>query len=267
MSRFDFKGDIETIGQPQLAFIGKVLEERGFIGSDVFFESVGGAGDNYAASVKRVVIKENGKTFKMIAKLAPNSPIMREMANISIIFNNEHVMYSELFPKFRELQKDAGVPKENWFRYAEFYGSNSEAPNEVILLEDLREDNYVMMDRFKALSNDCVKIVFKNLAIYHSLSFVLSNQEPEIFAGYKSTLKNFVLEIGDRDEFQYYLKRLEDQALAVLQDDKYKKVVKGIISQSITLNKEIEKQIDLKYSVIQHGDGWTNNILFQMEVT
>lgn len=269
MGRFNFKGDVESVEQPQLDFIDKILEERGFKGPDVLIEQVGAAGDNYVANVKRVIITENGETFKMIAKLAPSNQMMREMGNLEMMFYNEHVVYTEVLPKYRELQETAGIPEEEQFRFAECYGSNREIPNEVILLEDLKEDNYIMLDRFKPLSNDSVKVVLKNLAIYHSMSYVLKDQEPEVYEDFKSKLKDMMTgEMGKRDEIKVFFTQMEENALAVLQDEKYKKFIKGSVGNMIQHATEVLKDdTDSEYSIIQQGDGWTNNILFQVEVS
>lgn len=269
MSQFNFKGVVEFIGEAQLEFIGNVLHQRGFKGPDVYIEQVGAAGDNYGANVKRIAITENGKTFKMVAKLAPPIPMMREMGNLEIIFYNEHVIYTELLPKFREMQRSAGVPEEELFRFAECYGSNQEDPNEVILLEDLKEDNYIMLDRFKPLNNDCVKIVLKNMAVYHSLSYVLKDQDPEMFADLSSKLKDMMTgAMSQREEFKMFYSQMEENAVSIIQDEKYTKFIKGNVVTMAEHALEVMKyDADSKYSIIHQGDGWTNNILFQMEVS
>ncbi|KOB77009.1 Uncharacterized protein OBRU01_04786 [Operophtera brumata] len=208
MSRWNFVGDLELIRERQLEFIGEVLEKKGFKGPEARIENVGVAGDNYIANVKRVVVTEDGKTFKMIAKLAPENQMMRFMAQIETLFRNEHTIYTDLLPKFVQLQRSAGVPEEELYRFAECYGSLAEVPSEVILLEDLKESQYDILDRFKPLSTDNVKLVLKNFAIFHSLSYVLKHQEPETFA-------------------------------------------------------EIASKFGDMHSVIQQGDGWTNNIMFR----
>ncbi|MBN4724570.1 hypothetical protein H4F31_24640, partial [Escherichia coli] len=95
-----------------------------------------------------------------------------------LMFRNEHVMYTAVLPKFTELQKDAGIPENEQLRYAKCYGSLSEPPNEVILLEDLKTVDFTMLDRFQPLSNNCVKSVLKNFAKLHSVSMALRYKEP-----------------------------------------------------------------------------------------
>lgn len=268
MGRWNFVGDLDLIRERQLDFIGEVLDKKGFKGPDAKIENVGAAGDNYIANVKRVVVTENGKTFKMIAKLAPENEMMRFMAQIESLFRNEHTIYSELLPKFIQIQKSAGVPEEELFRFAECYGSLDEVPSEVILLEDLKEAQYDILDRFKPLSTDCVKLVLKNFAIFHSLSYALKHQEPEKFAEIKSKFSDLYSgPMSKMKEGRQYFEQLEVSTLSMITDDKYKKYIKESISNIFDIHAKTRKgDIGSRHSVIHQGDGWTNNIMFKCKV-
>lgn len=266
MGRFNFTGNLERVREPQLDFISKVLTQKGFNGPDATIENVGTDGDNYMAIVKRITVAENGRTLKMIAKLAPDNEMMRVMAQMGTVFKNEHTAYTELLPKFVQLQRSAGV--EELYRFAACYGATDEVPNEVILLEDLKESQYQILDRFQSLSNDTVKIVLKTLAIYHSLSYVLKHKEPEKFNEIKSKLGDiFSGPMTRSEEGRKYFQQLEDSTLAMVNGDKYKKWIKGSLSDMLNLHvRTTQGDVGSRYSVIQQGDGWTNNIMFRGKV-
>lgn len=269
MAGLKIEGDLDNISEIQLAYIRDVLEKRGIKDTKVLIEPVGIVGDNYVANVKRVIIQDkNGVTCKMVAKIAPNSEIVRVMANTLMLFKNEHIMYTQVLPMFDELQKAADIPQEQRLRYAACYGSFEEAPNEVILLEDLKEAKFEMMDRLSSLSSECVKSVLKNFALLHSLSFALKQKKPQLFNEYKNSLFDMWSSLASQEETKQYFRQLEASAIMVLESDIHKKALKGIVSES--MDKFAKLAIldrDSKSAVIQQGDSWTNNIMFKFDVS
>ena len=269
MEQYKFEGDLENVTPAQLEFIKNVIEQEGFKDSKVTLEPVGADGDNYAASVKRVVIEgENGK-LSIIAKLAPSHETVRKSLNAPIMFNNEHIMYTEVLPKFLALQKQAEVAEEDLLRFPKCYGTNVEAPNEVVLLEDLKDSGFSMLDRFTPLSDECVRSVLRNLAIFHSLSYVLKSKEPETYDYFKDNLKDMwgAIANGTPEELAYF-KLIEDVSLSMLDDPEHQNVVKNKISTAVTMAAKMAKfENGSRYAVIQHGDCWTNNVMFNFEVS
>lgn len=267
MGLLQVEGDIDGIAQKQIDFVCDVLKERGFTNNKVNIKPAGIAGDNYVANVKRIsVIDESGEEFKMIAKFAPENEALRVMMNIAMIFNNEIFMYKQVLPKFASLQKAADFPEENLLKYAKCYGCLAEQPYEVILLEDLKESNFQMLNRLSPLNTDAVKLVLKSFAILHSLSYALKRNEPSTYDSFKSKLIDMWERMNITEQFITYLNQLEESVIAVV-DEKYKKYLRGVVSQAAAYSENIKKtDLHSKYLIIQQGDAWTNNILFKLEV-
>lgn len=208
MASLQIEGDTGSATEKQIQFIRDVLEKRGFTNNRVVFEAAGKAGDNYVADVKRItVIVDGGEDFKMIAKFAPENEMLRKMMNTNILFSNEILMYEEILPKLVSLQRDAEVPEDGWLRFAECYGTLAEEPYEVVLLEDLNVSNFIMLDRFTSLDNDAVRLVLKNFAILHSLSYALKKLEPETYGKFTSNLLDMWELTKDTEEFQGFIIR------------------------------------------------------------
>ncbi|PZC80135.1 hypothetical protein B5X24_HaOG215357 [Helicoverpa armigera] len=216
MEQCNYEGDISNINEIQLEFINKVILEQGLKVNKIVFQPVGKAGDNFASSVKRINIETDNGNTKMILKIAPSIELVRQATNTETQFKNEHIMYTEVLPKFLSLQKDAGVPQEEQLRFAKCYGSFTEQPNEVIILEDLNESDYIMLDKFKSLSDGCVKSVLKSFAIYHSLSYVLQKQEPEMFDEIKSKLTSMWSLVFEKPDFIMMIKAMEAEMMHCL---------------------------------------------------
>ncbi|XP_059046740.1 uncharacterized protein LOC131842222 [Achroia grisella] len=267
MARFSFEGEINSLTIRQQEFLCDVLEGRGYTDTKVIIETVGKAGDNYVANVKRITVKENDNdVFKIIAKIAPTKEELRAQIQAQVLFRNEGLMYCEVLPALLQLQKEEGVPEEDQLRYAQCYGVLLDEPDEIILLEDLLESNFTMLDRFTSLSNECIKLNLKNLALLHSLSLVFKKQEPNKFDEFKQKLVDCFVTMTEIPEFKFYIQSMENDAIQVLDDNKYKDAIRGTLTKAGELYKKIAKdEIRLKYSVIIQGDGWTNNIMFKLE--
>lgn len=266
MAQYNFEGDIIGISDCQLEFINNVIQEQGFGNGKITFAPVGQAGDNFAASVKRITLEGESGNFSMIVKVAPTNETIRQRMVSAVIFRNEHVMYTEVLPKYAQLQQDAGIPENEQLKFPKCYGSFAEKPNEVILLEDLKTSNFTMLDRFQPLSDDCVKSILKNFASLHSLSFVLKHKEPLTFENFKTSLIDMWAVKARAEKMHIFFQSLENQALAIIENPTHINLIRHKIADTMNAAlKFMKEDQDNKYSVILHGDAWTNNFMFKQE--
>lgn len=267
MALFKFEGDFESLSEPQLKLVESVLQKHGFKEGKVIVEPVGKKGDNYIANVKRFIHESDGATFKMIGKSAPSAEILRKMMKTDVLFNNEITMYQEVIPKFINLQDVAGIPAGERVRFPVCYGVLNEAPSELILLEDLSDSSFEMLNRFEPLSNETVRLVVKDLAIFHSLSYALKELQPETYKNLAGKLINMWALLEHDVETQMFFEGTENDLKALMDSEKYKKILSGSLSDIKTHVKKVYNyEKSSKYTVIQQGDCWSNNIMFKLEV-
>ncbi|XP_030030716.2 uncharacterized protein LOC115447674 [Manduca sexta] len=261
-----FEGATNNISEPQLAYIRNVLEKRGYKDTKVTFQAVGQDGDNFVASVKRIVVRNENGEFRMIAKIATQHELIRTNMELERLFRNEHIMYTSVLPKFHELEEQADLPKEDRLKFPECYGSSTAAPHEVILLEDLLVPGFIMLDKLKPLSVECIRSVLRNFALLHSLSYALKDKERDIFNEYKSTLYNMWGYAAIKPNMKTLLKPIENTLTTLVDGDHRKRLIKDSMDYGLKLGLKLWRQDkDSKHSVIQHGDSWTNNILFRFD--
>lgn len=266
---YDFKGETEGITENQFEILSEVLKKQKCNKGTVLVGNVGKIGDNYGSHIKRFQATiQNGKEFKMIAKIAPKVMILRDEKNINDIFMNEILVIRELLPKFRELQKGVNVPEDDIFKYALCYGTCETAGSEMILLEDLDQSNYTMLDKAKPLNNEHVKIILKHLANFHALSYALRNKEPQTFNKFIGTLVNATVNPKSITETEKFFEKTLNDLLTIFDDDKYRKIITDVMQNLIKYwLKFMTIDSGSKYSVIHHGDMWTNNVMFQIQVS
>ncbi|XP_075982267.1 uncharacterized protein LOC142980648 [Anticarsia gemmatalis] len=266
MAQYNFEGDYKNVPEGQLKFIHQVIQEHGHGNSKIVFEPVGQAGDNFIASVKRMHVDGENGSMRLIAKLAPPIEAVRQSLNTAVLFKNEHIMYTEILPKFLYFQKRAGIPEEEQIKFPKCYGSSAEAPNEVIILEDLKPLDFIMLDKTAPLPTDCVYSILKCFAAFHSLSFVMRQREPGTFDRYKSTLFDMWGAMPQKDDMREFFLSMEKDMISVLEDPDYINMTKNKMSEALGQIAKIKKEdMENKYSVIVQGDCWTNNVMFRFE--
>jgi len=263
----NFEGEFQDINEGQLQFIKNVIEEKGFKDSKVVIAPAGIAGDNYAANVKRIKVEGENGQLSIIAKIAPTNEMVRKRVNVTTMFGNEHLIYTEFLPKLLQLQKQVGTPDEDLVKFPKCYGTNIEEPNEVILLEDLKELGFSIQDRFNSLSDESVSSVLKNLAIYHSLSYVLKSKEPDTYNYFKDNLKDMWGAMAELPEEELaYFSQLEEFIMQMVDDPEHKKLIKNRVVEIAPRAAKMSKfENGSRFAVIQHGDAWTNNIMFKFD--
>ncbi|KAH9632177.1 hypothetical protein HF086_011923 [Spodoptera exigua] len=264
MAEYNFEGDITNINKRQLQYIHKVILEQNLKADKVVFNSFGQAGDNFGANVKRISIEGENGIMKMIVKIAPVDEIVRKSTFTEHLFHNEHVMYTEVLPKLVALQKAAGVPEEEHLRFAKCYGSQDEAPYEVIILEDLKESGHIMLNKYEPLQDTVVRDILKTFAIFHSLSHVLKIREPATYKCFEIKLRDVWALMSVTPEYTKSFIGFDDVTASIVDNETHRNIVKNKISNLFKLVLKLRKEEDKKYSVIQHGDAWTNNILFKV---
>ncbi|XP_031765084.1 uncharacterized protein LOC113512064 [Galleria mellonella] len=264
MASLQLEGDVDSLHSLQQQFLRDVLDKRGFKNNRVIIKTLGKAGDNFMANVKRITVeKEDGGVLNIVAKLATTVEITRLTMSIKQVFENERVVYQLLLPKFRKLQNEAGVPKEDLFHFPECYGALTEAPYEMILLEDLNVYGYVMLDKQKYFSDEVVKLVLKDLATYHALSFVLKQKEPAYYEDLKLKFFSSWSQGLKQEMFKNSYTVLLNDTISILDEDKYTNILKDVFSKMRDHDANVISKPSLPTnSIIQHGDAWTNNLLF-----
>ncbi|XP_013191383.2 uncharacterized protein LOC106135579 [Amyelois transitella] len=267
MAELVFDGEIDSLTPSQKDLICKVLDKRKLKAKKIHIKTLGQAGDNYIADVKNIIAElDNGESFKIVAKVAPTNEMAREALGTAMLFNNECVVYNDILPKFIDIQRAAGLSPQDFFKYPECYGTLKEPLNEILLLEDLTVSNYKMLDRFTPLTNESIRLVLKNLAILHSLSYVFKKNDPDTFDSYTNKFEDYYSVLSTKPDTLQYFASVEADAISILESEEYKKAIRGTLSELSKHSAKILKyERNSRYSVIIHGDAWTNNMMFRFE--
>ncbi|KAG0728017.1 hypothetical protein GWK47_003882 [Chionoecetes opilio] len=230
-------------------------------------------GDNYASFVTSVKVqyreaKEGAlKEASYVAKIAHQMEMETKFRSImNEVFEKEGCCFLEILPKMnqamRELHLDA-------IRTAEGYCVSLELGKEVLMVEDLRARHFKMCDRRRGMDVLHATLVLKELGRMHAASLVVEKLGCSLTETWPVIVEKWLhSEDSSMDMFiKIMAAQIEGAAMIMEKIPKYEHVVEWIRElkpRAMQIFKDALLQ-GLKFSVLTHGDCWSNNVLFRYD--
>lgn len=177
-------------------------------------------------------------------------------------------MFEKVLPVLTKLENENSI--KNKFKYAKLYATCKDEGAECLVFNDLTVEGYEMKDRRLPVDLNHALAVVKNYAKLHSLSFVLKKRNVELFKSLSDLPETFFCE---RFLLHYQKERMSltlKNVLTLLDEEKEKDIADMVKEATKNLvdifDFCLSEESANGYTVINHGDGWINNIFFQYEV-
>ncbi|XP_035895806.1 uncharacterized protein LOC118504869 [Anopheles stephensi] len=223
--------------------------------------------DPYArSSMNRILIKYTSKenptdaVITFVAKIQPTEGLLVDQFKKADVFEKEILMYKSVLPSMVTAISKLGSVVE----LAPQLIYSSETPSDLVVLEDLTARGYSVENQTLGLSYEQSKMAIEKLAFFHAASAALLPENGPLFAKFsKGTFHN-----EHKDKLSYFPDAMRTAGeiaaeLGISQPmaEKLQKL------PAKTLQKAIEAyESDFKgLKVLNHGDFWTNNILFKYQ--
>uniref|UniRef100_A0A0A1XLB8 Putative ribosomal protein S6 kinase alpha-1 n=1 Tax=Zeugodacus cucurbitae TaxID=28588 RepID=A0A0A1XLB8_ZEUCU len=232
-------------------------------------------GENYIGIVYRVSINLNtsfGIRFSnLILKMAPRNSTRRKQFFIRPCFQREALAYEEFLPMIDRFQCSKGLPEEYRFHeYAKCFYTSTNALEEVIFLEDLSAQQFVVFDRFDDFQFEHIALVMRTYAKLHAVSFAIKDQQPEALHKFRN-IQDIFLQHKNDSNLNIYFEGLKRSALACLElkNDEYRKILSTFFERPFfeIFSDLIDGNKGEPYAVLCHGDCWNNNLMFKLKDT
>lgn len=134
--------------------------------------------------------------------------------------------------------------------------------HDIIVLEDLKTLNFVLANRLIGLDEAHVMLGLKKLARFHATSLIIHKQNPKAFESFNIGMFNRKVKAFN-DVFINVFKIAADEISAWPGFESYATKMKNIeesFIESATRCFDVESD---DFCVLNHGDIWTNNLMFQ----
>ncbi|KAH8404899.1 hypothetical protein KR222_010058 [Zaprionus bogoriensis] len=256
------------------AFFAETLEE-GLRESkvtlhEINFEWGSNPGDNYCSVIYRVLVdfarwaegKETAKReqLSLIVKTIPITEITQFFVN-GRVFIKEKQTYTDILPRLDILC--------NGSKFGAKYYHSVKAPVQTIVINDLKVDGFRTASRESGLDWAHASLILQKLGKFHATSMVLAKKDPEIVEQYQRGMlseNNLLKSDTFENIFGGFLKGLiqatgkwpgYEKITAHLQrfDDNFRKILVDAAKPRPTD----------RYVVLNHGDMWTNNLMYAYE--
>ncbi|XP_058981273.1 uncharacterized protein LOC131803718 [Musca domestica] len=233
--------------------------------SSVKIENASQSGENYSSLMMRIKVEvglKNGKdkNLSLFLKTCQANEAMAQILDIFRIFPKENEIYHKILPRFKQLYADAGKTVEF---SPKAYKFDVDVDKDYVLLEDLSTKNYKNANRIVGLDMDHMHAVLKKMAEYHAVSAcyvekygsygedfnvgMFSEKNRGILNEFnKST--GFLTQLKKWPNCSAYYEKLADS-------DEY------LVSRLL----EDQRVNTGEFNVLNHGDCWSNNIMFQYD--
>ncbi|XP_065354513.1 uncharacterized protein LOC135948984 [Calliphora vicina] len=223
------------------------------------------AGENYATYMLKVEIvvelqDSSKKSLSFMLKVSHDNEQLGEIVKGHDIFEIEKNMYDEIVPAFEKLYADVGV--EVIFGAKSY---NFPSKMQYILLENLCTRGFKNANRLEGLDMEHTKCVLKKLAQWHAASAVL-------VAG-KGPCEKQITHINFQEEGDGVMKAMFMSMGKVFFNcaknySNYSEYADDLNSAKTTMINEFFKLSTPnpnEFNVLNHGDCWCNNVMFQYD--
>ena len=256
----------------------KVALSEGFRNYELKVDHGSAIGDGFVGLIYKATIQEidSDKKLDVVLKCPPFSKARRDDFKAMELFKREVFVYNEVFPEFVKFQKEKNIEEaEGFFNFPKCYFAeyNEEKDDSIIIMEDLKENNCKMWDRFVTLNLEHTKLLVATLGRFHALSFALKTQRPDVFKKFKD-LKDILSELifGENAEPNItgmFTGSLERAAEVFDEKDvtKRNKILQLRENLEEILKQLVDPELAEPYAVLGHGDCWSNNFMYQYKVS
>ncbi|KAK4874388.1 hypothetical protein RN001_013748 [Aquatica leii] len=212
-------------------------------------------GENYVCELLRVVVKFSEKDRNdiqsvslIVKRLLDNELVLKFNEEIGF-FSCEFSIYCYILPMMEKLEYKKCVAPKTYYL--------STQPKNMIVIEDLSTLNYKIANRQEGLNLEHCLLCVEKLAYFHAASLALFEKNPKIMDEYSKGM------FGKTELFMNLFSIVFQETLNVCKREPslqkyYKKINEDIKKKVYTSTKR-----DPKFNVLNHGDFWCNNLMFQ----
>ncbi|XP_052869562.1 uncharacterized protein LOC128275187 [Anopheles cruzii] len=253
------------------AVLEKLAPREGFTEGrfSITFDLGSSKGDGFVGQMYKAIVTEGARSVPYLCKIPPLDDTRREQFHAMAAFAREALVYDKLLPKIYEYQREKGLtsPGEGFFHAPRCYHAHcDEATQEsVIVMEDLRLRNFQMWNKHNPIDYDHAKLFMEHIGRLHAVSLAMKRDRPEEFEPFKlaNPFDPLLVEGGPfhnmlLSQFQMVIDALDEQD--TVERTKVEQLKLDIFDE---MQRCGNAALAEPYAVINHGDCWTNNMMFR----
>ncbi|XP_011213899.2 uncharacterized protein LOC105233494 [Bactrocera dorsalis] len=224
------------------------------------------AGENYVsilASVNLDAELEDGKVqnFPYVIKV-PVDAVQELMANYHNIIDTENAMYKDVIPEMEQMYRDAGVDVTFGTKH---YDLKTPSKFGVVLMEDLRPYGFKNVNRLEGFDMEHTKAALKKLAQWHAASAV----RVETKGQYPKVVTEGIFNEGMLTMLEMMIELTAPLYMECARTyEGHEEYYDSLQRCHRYYADELRPLMNIdpnEFNVLNHGDFWVNNIMFQYD--
>ncbi|XP_011641211.1 uncharacterized protein LOC105429745 [Pogonomyrmex barbatus] len=230
-------------------------------------------GDNYVSLVYRVAIEgtENqgeAKKIDLILKTTRTySDEVLTNSSVTRMFQREMFFYQEILPIFERTMREHGEVLERFPALCDAY---DESGKEMLMLENLAPQGFVMA-KSKIMDYPHASLALRCLGEFHACSFITRSADPTSFEKLRRMKEHVFLKETNANEISNAVTSIRHIVVNVIKalaiedkhySERYQRFAENMRENMID---SVDGSAAEPYAVVNHGDAWTNNMLFKYD--
>ncbi|XP_053657724.1 uncharacterized protein LOC128706808 [Anopheles marshallii] len=238
----------------------------------IAFDFGSSKGDGFVGQMFKATISEGDRHEVYLCKIPPLDDDRREQFGSMTAFAREVLVYDRFLPTIYEYQREKGIrsPEDGGFFHTPrcYYAHCNEVAQEsVIIMEDLRLREFRLWNKHKIIDYDHAALFMTHLGRLHAISLAMKRDQPERFEQFKLSnpfdpmltadgpFRNMIL-----SQLQMVIDALDEQD--TVERAKMEQLKEEVFDELLRCG---TAQLAEPYTVVGHGDCWTNNMMFRYE--
>lgn len=159
------------------------------------------------------------------------------------------------------------MDEDGFHEYSLCYKSIDAEPIECLFLQDLTKSSFSMIDK-RAVTMDHILLVMQALGKFHAVSYAIKDQQPDKFSKLTSKLQEHIYRHGHNSDLAEAYNAAAMNVINSITDDKDVGLLEAVLrlyerDQYDIMVECVDGNAAEPYSVVIHGDMWSNNTMFQ----
>lgn len=159
------------------------------------------------------------------------------------------------------------VNRDGFYEHSRCFKTIDTEPFECLFLQDLAEKSFEMIDK-NDLTVDHILLVMKALGKFHAVSLALKDQDPQKFSEIVNGLHEQHFRPGNNSDIANMFNNSAMTVIDAITDDKDAHLLEAVLKlyerdQYDILIDCVNGNQNEPFSVVTHGDMWSNNSMFR----
>lgn len=249
---------MSSLNLPQYIYdlLDQIIKANGF--DKYSMEIKAGAGEGSGTEILGVDVSDSNsdKKLNLVCKIASFDEDKRKMLPPKINFERETCFYDKIIPMFSKFQEEKNLPKiDQFLSHPKCYGTikNHEKEQYAIVLEDLRQLGFRTWDKVQSTPIENMRLLIREVAKFHGISFAMKDQRPAEFAEYKhltDTSRIFIKKQNVRDFINVCL----DLSIEALDKEEHQNMLRDMKKNFLEyVEYFVDEKASERFGVLSHG--------------